>query len=507
MSTWLEAVDQDRTFSPAPRVWRQATRRATVVAGLLAMMALGASPQQTPGAAPSVTQPAYAPTPAMAAPGAQLPGALAGGVPRGQASATPLRLTLDDAIQRGLHNNLAVLLSSAESEQARAARWQALAGLLPQVRAAASDEETKVNLAAFGISFPGVPMIVGPFRVFDARAYLKQPVLNVAGIEGWRAARAQESAVQHSYLETRDLVVLAVANQYLLTVADQSRVAAAQAQLATASQARQQAQDMHQAGTVSGLDVVRAQVQEDRERQILIVQRNDLAKQALALARAIGLPAGQAFTITDPIPYAPLPPIPAAAAIAQALATRPDYRAAQEQVRSAQLALDAARSERLPALDFAADYGTIGQAITQNHPTFTLQGSIDLPVFTGGRIHADALAAQAQLRQAQDRAADLKAAIGNQVRTALLDINATNAQVQVADDARGLAQQELVLAQDRFRAGVAGNLEEVQAEQEVAVAQENYIASLYAFNAAKASLAQALGVAESAYRRYLQGEK
>jgi outer membrane protein TolC len=130
-----------------------------------------------------------------------------------------------------------------------------------------------------------------------------------------------------------------------------------------------------------------------------------------------------------------------------------------------------------------------------------------MPLFTGGRIHADVLSAQARLRDAEDRLANMRASIDQEIRSALLDVQATADQVQVADGARRLADQELTLARDRFRAGVAGNLEEVQAEQEVAIANENYTSSLYAFNAAKASLARALGVAEAAYRQFLKGER
>ncbi|HZT74495.1 MAG TPA: TolC family protein [Terriglobales bacterium] len=488
----------DAGLSGAGRAWI----RGVVACLLAAGAAAGAQAPATP---------AYVPAPAMpmttelgqASQASESP--LAGGVPQGQVSAVPLQLTLQDAIERGLRNNLAVLLSASQSEEARAARWQSLAALLPEVTARTSDEETKINLAAFGFNFPGFPQIVGPFRVFDARGYLQQPVLNIAGLDAWRSARAKENAARHTYQQTRNLVVLAVANQYLLTVSDGARVAAAQAQLATAAQARQQAEDMHRAGTVSGLDVVRAQVEEDRQRQNLIVQQNNLAQQQLTLARAIGLPLGQRFVVAAHIAYAPPPAMTEAGALAEAMASRPDFRAAQELVRAAQLALAAARGQRWPAVNFNADYGTIGQAITENHPTFTLAGSIEVPVFAGGRIHGEALAAAARLREAEDQAADLRARIGQQVRTALLNINAANAQVQVAEHARGLARQELTLARDRFRAGVASNLEEVQAEQEVAVAEENYIASLYAYDAAKASLAAALGVAASSYRRYLQG--
>ncbi|MHB8734359.1 MAG: TolC family protein [Terriglobales bacterium] len=430
---------------------------------------------------------------------------LQGGVPQGTVSATPVTLSLDDAIARGLRANLGLLLSSSAETSARAARLRSLSSLLPQVNGSLREAETKINLQAFGFSFPGVNPIVGPFRLFDLRAAVHQPVLAVAAWDDYRAARVRRQAAQLDYAGTRDLVVLAVANQYLLTSADYSRVTAAQAQLRTAEQAFGQAQDMKRSGVVSGLDVVRAQVERERERQFAIAARNDLAKQELRLARVIGLPPGQSFTLSDEIPYAPLAPLQLPALIGEALQTRADYRAAQARVHAGELALAAARAQRLPTANFDADYGTIGNRYNSNHPTFTLAGSLNLPVFTGGRIRAAVLEAQTQLQDARNRAADLRAGVEDDVRTALLDVQSSQQQVAVAQGARALAAQELTLARDRFQAGVAGNLEEVQAQQEVAVADENYIASLYSFNAAKASLARALGVAETAYNQYLRG--
>lgn len=491
---------------------RRVSGAAAAMAGVL--LAAGAAWAQAPGAGPGpagAMAGASAPTEAAAGgggtsalgSGAGAEAALAGGVARGRATAGVLRLSLDEAIARGLRANLAMLLSSSATQAARGERWRALAAMLPRVTATASDEETKENLAAFGFSFPGFPQIVGPFRVFDARAYLHETVLNGGDLETWRAAKAEETAAAHTFQETRDLVVLAVGNQYLQAVADRSRVASAEAELTTATQARQQAEDMHAAGTVNGLDVVRAQVEEDQRRQNLIAQRDALATQKLALARAIGLPAGQEFVVAATIPYAPPPAVGAAAAVAGALARRPDYAAALERERAAKLRLEAAHLQRLPSLNFDANYGTIGQALTENHPTFTLAGSVSVPVFLGGSLHGEALAAEAEMRQAEAQAGDLRAQIENQVRTALLEMNAANDQVQVAGHGLGLARQELTLARDRFRAGVADNLEEVQAEQAVAVAEENYTASLYAYNAAKLALAQARGVAEAEYRDYL----
>ncbi|MGH9480481.1 MAG: TolC family protein [Terriglobales bacterium] len=436
-----------------------------------------------------------------------LPGAgaadLAGGVAPGGVAAQPVALTLEDAIERGLRQNLAPLLAQDASQLARAQRLQALSALLPQVDLSAGEQRQKLNLQAFGLSLPGVNPIVGPFNVFQASGAAEVPLINVSGLQNVRAARGLESAARDNVSATRDLVVLAVANQYLLSVADAARVEAAQAELATAESALQQAQDMLHAGTVDRLVAVRAQVQRDRQQQQLTAAQNALAKQRLQLARAIGLPPSQAFTLTSASPYAELAPPAPEQAVAQALAARPDYRASQAVVRSAQFLVAAARDQHLPTVALNGNYGTIGHEISSNHPVFAVGATVELPVYTGGAIHAQQLQAEAQLHEAQSRNADLKAAIEVQVRSALFDLQNNRDQVGVARDASALAQQELTLAQDRFRAGVTDNLEVVQAQQSVADAQENYISSLFGYNLAKASLAQALGVAVSDYRHYL----
>lgn len=488
------------------------TQRLRPLAGLPAagLLLTGMALAQAP-ASPSapVTPSGYLQAAPMATvPAGQISGGdLAGGVAQGKATAKPLPLTLDQAIALGLRNNLAVLVSDTQSQQARAQRLTALAALLPNVNVSAGELRQKVNLAAYGFALPGFPSIVGPFNVFDARGYAEEAGLNLSSIQGWRASKQAEAAAHSTYAETRDMVVLAIANQYLLGIADLSRVQSASAQLATAETALRQALDMKAAGTVDALAVVRAQVERDREHQLLISAQNELDKQKLRLARAIGLPPGQELRIVDKAPYAPLEKLDPASAVMTALANRPDYRAARQLVRAAQLQVAAARDQRLPSLDLNANYGTIGHEIGSNHPTFVVGMTVRMPVFEGGRIQADVLAAQARLHEVEDRASDLKLQIDNQVRSALLDEQSSAQLVEVARRAQGLAQRELTLAQDRFRAGVADNLEVVQAQQEVAVANENYTNSLYRYNLAKVSLAQALGVAQSAYRRYLGGVK
>ncbi|MGH9414474.1 MAG: TolC family protein, partial [Terriglobales bacterium] len=249
---------------------------------------------------------------------------LNGGVPSGKISATPVQLSLAAAIARGLRQNLAPLISGNASAQARAQRMTQLAALLPSVDASAGELRQKINLAAFGFSFPGFPAIVGPFNVFQASAAAHVPLLNLSALDSTRAASSLEKAAKDDYQSVRNLVVLVVANQYLLSVADRSRVQAAQAELTTAQSALQQAEDMLSAGTVDKLTAVRAQVQRDQQQQQLTAQQNALAKQRLQLARAIGLPLQQKFVLTSTSPFATLTAPAPAAAVAEALAARPD---------------------------------------------------------------------------------------------------------------------------------------------------------------------------------------
>jgi len=459
-----------------------------------------AGAQGLPPARATVVPPLQLPLPPLNAADAQ------GGVPSGTVSAQPVALSLEEAIARGLRQNLAPILAANVTEQARAQKLSALAALLPNVEATAGETRQKINLAAFGFSFPGVPLLVGPFNVFQASAAAHVPVVDLGALESTRAANSLQKAAADTLQSVRNLVVLAMANQYLMSVADQSRVQAAQAELTTADQTLQQATDMLRAGTVGRLSVVRAQVQRDQQQQQLTAAENALAKQRLQLARAIGLPLEQSFTLTSTTPFAELTPPTAEAAVAQALVTRPDYRAAEAVERSAQLQVKSAEMQRLPTLSLDGNYGTIGHEIGSNHPIFSVGATVSVPVFEGGRLAAEKVAAEAQYHDAQARASDLKAAIAVQVRSALLDLESQKQQVGVAQHAQDLAQQELTLAQDRFLAGVADNLEVVQAQQSVAVADENYIAALYGYNLAKASLAQALGVASTQYQNYLPGK-
>jgi outer membrane protein TolC len=419
-----------------------------------------------------------------------------------------LPLSFKDAINRGLRNNLGILLQSDSTLSARGERWKELSALLPHVSAAVTEAAEQIDLAALGFrfNFPGVPNVIGPIGVFQAGAYLTQSLFDYHAIERKRGASYNERAAQYSLKNARELVVLAVGNSYLVALSGAARVATAQADLQTAQALFDKASDQQKAGTSPAIDTLRAHVELQRRQQQLIVARNDYAKQKLTLARVIGLAPGQEFDLTTEAPYEPLATAALEEDLQRAYASRPDYLAAAQQVRSAEEFRRAATAEHYPTLDMAGNYGVAGISPGESHGVFQAAATLNIPVLAGGRTHADVLEAEASLRQSRQQLENLRGQIDYEVRSARLDLAAAADQVEVARSSVDLATQTLTQARDRFTAGVTDNLEVVQAQEALASANESYISSLYAHNLAKISLAKAIGFAEDGVRQYLQGK-
>ena len=420
----------------------------------------------------------------------------------------PLRLTLADAIARGLAQNVAAVLADEEVRAAGGARVAARSGVLPSVAAGIGVAREKISLDEYGFPVaPGESPLLGPFDVVKAQLTVSQALLDVSAIERARAGGHRLAAARLSRSDTRDLVVATCAALYLRAVAEESRVEAAQAELATAQAVGRLAHDMKQAGTVPGIDVLRADVQLAAQRQRLIRAENERDRQRLALAKAIGLPLGDGFELADRVPYAELAGLQLDEALVQALATRSDLKSATASLNAAEDDLRAAIGQTLPSLHVDANVAAVGPSASTTRRTYALAAALRVPLFEGGRAQGQIAQSRAALEQQRARVADLKARVELEVRTSLLDLDAAARQVEVAGGARSLAEQQLAQAQDRFAAGVASNIEVVQAQQALAEASENYIGSLLAHNLAKLSLARALGVVESRAMRYLGGEE
>jgi outer membrane protein TolC len=464
------------------------------------------------GAAASLAQtesPPAASTPGEAIPGTSGASAFASSVPTKVVPGI-LQLSLQDAIDRGLKQNLGLLLSRADTRSARGQRWEQLSALLPHVTAAPFVAESKINIDQGG--FSGIASLfhispsIGPFSYFDARAALSQTLFDWQSINATRAANQTVKSVDYTFQDAHDLVVLAVGYTYLQGIAEEARIQTEEAQVQAAQALFDQATDQVKAGTAADIDALRTKVELQTRQQELIQAKNDFAIQKLTVARVIGLAPAQEFELTDKSPYEPFEGLTVDDALRRAYASRADYRAALADVRASELSRKAARAGYLPSLSFGADYGTGGTNPSNATQVYDVRGTLSIPIFTGGSVHGDVQLADARLEQSRERLDSLRAQIESDVRTALLNLQSSADRVNVARSNVDLAEQTLVQSTDRFSAGVTDSVEVVQSQEAVASAHEQYISSLYNYNFAKISLIRALGIAEEGVKEYFRGK-
>jgi len=446
-------------------------------------------------------------TPGQAIPGTQGVSPFAGSVP---AKLVPgvMSLSLQDAIDRGLKQNLGALLSSAEIDSARGQRWEQLSALLPHVAAAPYVAASEINLGELGftsLSGVSIPASVGPFSYFDARVSVTQSLFDWKSINATRAATQNLKSAKYTFKDARDLVVLAVGYTYLQAIADEARIETTEAQVKTAQALFDQANDQVNAGTSPDIDGLRAKVELQSRQQQLIQAKNNLAIQKLTVARVIGLAPGQDFELTDKSPYQPFNSLTMEEALKRAYAARSDYLAAMTDVRAAEFSRKAAAAGYLPSLAFNADVGAAGAHPSTTTQVFDVRGTLSIPIFQGGSVHGDVLQADARLQQTRERLDNLRAQIDSDIRTALLNLQSSAELVNVARSNIDLAEETLLQSRDRFSAGVTDTVEVVQSQEAVAIAHEQYISSLYSYNFAKISLARALGLAEQGVKEYFKG--
>ena len=433
-----------------------------------------------------------------------------GSVPQGTASAKPIALSFGEAIQRGLKTNLGLLTSQEASEEVRAQRFRALSGLLPKITGQLSMTEQQLNLQALGFNLKlppsagfQIPTIVAPYSYQASLLNATIPLFDYTAISNFRASRESQKAATLSVKNARDLVVQAVGDAYLQIIADSARITAAQAEIDADNAVYTNATRRHDAGTAIGIDVLRSQVELKQRQQELVAVTNQFEKDKLTLGRVIGLPVGQDFTVADPAPSVPLEAVSLKDALAKAYENRPDYQSAKARVLAAQFTLRASKAERYPTLTASGYYGDEGlRLLTNSHGVFNATGSIQFNIFDGGRIKADILENDAELRNRRNEMENLRGQIDYEVRSALLDLKSASDQVDVAQSNTQLAAQSLQQSRDRFTAGVTNTVEIVQAQQAVAVANENLISAQYQYNVAKVSLARALGLAEEGIKNY-----
>jgi outer membrane protein TolC len=421
-----------------------------------------------------------------------------------------VQLTLDEAIRRGLENNLG-LRQAVNSERAiHAEQLQALQEFLPTITLTGDTGFYQHDLAALGFKGSNLPPDVAVHfpavthdTLTEGQIHLDQILFSGPVISGWKAAGAATRSAYFAKMTARGEVIQQVASAYLHAIASASEVdnseALEQANLLQLNHAHEQ----RVAGVATSLDELRARVQYQIQQQATIAAQNSLDKDLILLKREIGLDPGQKIALTDPAPFSELTEQTPEELRALAYKSRQDYQNLQNQVVELKAVHDAYRSQRYPTLRFSGNYGV--QAITTigSHGVFTAVGTLSVPIFREAGLRGDIDASQAQLNAVHAQLDDLRTRIDQQVRSALLDVNAARKLVAVTRSNVDLSTRALSDQTERVNAGIDDTLPLVTAQAALAGAQTSMVESVYQYNLAKLSLARAAGVLEQQYHYYL----
>jgi len=416
---------------------------------------------------------------------------------------TPYRLTLRDAIQKALQANLNVLVADTKVEEAEGTRMRRLsATLLPRVRVQSYANYQNRSLSAFGITAPGFPAVIGPFSNYDFRFYADQNIVDLQSYRGWKASERALDASKMDYQDARDLIIRAVASLYLNAQSASARADAAQSRVTDSNVLYKLAKDKHDAGTATGVDVLRSQVQLANDKQALLVAQNQYKQLLLALARNLGMRPNTPLELAESLRYQPLDPLQAESLVPSAVLTRPDYLSLATQRLGLVEQQRASRARYYPKLSINGNYGGLGRSIGGVQGIGVIQGQIDFTVFDRDRS-GEAQELASRVKRIDDQIADLRRGIEEEIQEALLNLESAAEQVVVAKEGQDLAQRELELSRDRFQSGTTNNVEVVTAQDELARAEENYILAVSSHVDAKFALARAVGDTEKNIGQYM----
>lgn len=431
-------------------------------------------------------------------------------------------LSLDDAIQLGIENNLALTLARENQKLADAQKLQLVNVLLPNLSLHGETGVHEYNLEAEGFHpsiLPAFAPLLPPGTNLSSfhlvtkadttigQVNFSQDLFNWAGYDIWRAAAVNQKAAYYSAQSSRGLVVLDVGNSYLQALAARAQADYARALLKTDETLLNQAHEEHLAGTAANLDELRARVQYQSQQQTVIAAENNFEKAKITLNREIGYAPEQKIKLTDSAPYAELAPMTIEAARAEAYASRQDFQMLKQELRVAELERRATTHERFPTLSFGGNYGVTGVTGGIYHSTFAAVGTLSIPIFEEAKFRGDRDVAEAQLDEIRSRLEDLTQKIDQQLRDSLLDLETATETMRVAKSNVDLATTALDQTQQRFAAGVTDNLPVAEAQSTLAQAQTQYVNSVYSLNEARLGLARNLGIVDTQYKMYLQGGK
>ena len=420
------------------------------------------------------------------------------------APAGVMRLTLDQAVALALKQNTTAQIAVLTAGQGQQEQKIALSELLPQVQVGATEQWERLNLVAqFGGRriFPGFPGHLGPYPVFSAGPSFNGPILDLTLFRRYQASRNTANASRADSLSTREQVILLVVSQYIGTLRSMADVQASQSRVDLAQALYNQAADLQKEGVGTGIDTLRANVELQNENQRLLEAQATRETSLFGLSRLLNLDPRQQIELGDSLSFFETPQPDVEASIEEGLSARHEWKSMQEQMRAAENQRKAASAERLPSIHFNGNWAQLGTDPSGVIPTYNYAGTLSVPLFTGGRIRAEIVRADLDIQKLRQQQADLRNQIALDVKTALINLDSARSQVRVANLGVQLSKEEVDQARDRFNAGVANNIEVIQAQDSLARANDNQIAALYRFNQARADLARSIGQMERVYAK------
>lgn len=413
-----------------------------------------------------------------------------------------VRLTLQEAVRLALKQNPQTQIAALALAQSQQEKNIALSALLPQGQLVVSDSAVRGNVeTAFGRPIPGFSQVIGPFQIFNAGTQFSTPIFDLALWRRWQAAKEGVSASDAARQSVREQVVLLVVSQYLGCLRADAEVRAAQSRVNLAQVLYNQALDLQTHGVGTGIDTLRANVELQNEKQRLINAETARKTSLYGLSRLLNADPRQIIELGDSLSFFDTPASEAEGSLEQAYAARPEMRVLLAQERLAADLKRAASDSRLPTMNFQGFWSYQGTSITTGIPVYNYQVGFNVPLFTGGRIHAEIARADLETQKIAQQRTDLRNQIALEVKTAVAQLDSARHEVDVANLGVQLAQEEVAQARDRFQAGVANNIEVVSAQDALARANDNQIAALYRYNQARADLARSVGRIESLYAK------
>ena len=420
-----------------------------------------------------------------------------------------MKLTLQQAVALAVKQNPTEqigLLNASESVQDKKV---ALSELLPQADLKVSDSANRQNLQAFfggkpifpplpGFSIPGH---IGPYQLFSAGPTFGSPVFDLSLWKRYKASSSKVDEARATSLSTREQVILLVVSQYIGTLRAVANVEASKSRVDLAQALYDQAADLQKEGVGTGIDTLRANVELQNENQRLIEAVNDREASLFGLSKLLNLDPRQKIELADTLSFFETPQPEVEASIDLALSSRQEWKAIEAQEKSAKFEKQASQYERLPSLRFDGNWAYFGTESTNGIPTYQYQATVSVPLVTSGRIKAEVTKADLELQKVEQQKQDLRNQIALDVKTALLNLESARHEVRVANLGIQLARDEVDQARDRFKAGVANNIEVISAQDSLSRANDNQIAALYRFNQARADFARAIGEMERTYAK------